>query len=151
MPPPQLPDSRPTNRLLLVEDDPDIIPLFARGLRQVNPVASLIWTLDSEAAIALIETGLCDAVVADYAIEGASTGWALLELCRTREPALPFGLTSALPLRSVETNGTPFLAKPFAIRDVVRFLRLILPGAQAALANDATSLASASTALSAPH
>jgi len=147
----QLADPRHCDRLLLVEDDPDIIPLFVRGLRRVNPSASLIWTLDSEAGIALIEAGFCDAVVADYAIEGASTGWALSELCRTRTPVLPFGLTSVLPLRSVEAIGTPFLAKPFAIRDVASFLRLVLPGAQVALASDATSLASSSTALSAPQ
>ncbi len=138
-------------RLLLVEDDPDIIPIFVRGLRRVAPTASLIWTLDSEAGMALIESGLCDAVVADYAIEGTSTGWALWELCRTRKPALPFGLTSALPLGSVEASGAPFLAKPFAIRDVMTFLSQILPGAQTDLASDATSPASSRTAPSAPH
>jgi CheY-like chemotaxis protein len=142
------PDARRGHRLLLVEDDPDIIPLFVRALRRVDPVASLIWTLDSEAGIELIQAWLCDAVVADYAIEGASTGWALSLLCR--EHALPFGLTSALPLGSVETAGTPFLAKPLTIPDTMRFLEQFLPGAQTASASESISFESSSTAPSAP-
>lgn len=137
------------DRLLLIEDDPDIIPLFVRVLRKVDPVASLIWTLDSEAGIALIETGLCDAVIADYAIEGAATGWALSQLCRARAPGLPFGLTSALPLRSAEQSGMPFLAKPFAMREVESFLRVLLPGAQT-VASDAINPDSSCMALSIP-
>ena len=114
-------------RVLVVEDDPDLIPLFVRALRAVDPELCLLWTMDSEAAWILLASRACDAVVADYAIRGNETGWSLASWCRASAPAIPFGLTSALPLGSIEALGTPFLPKPFSIRQLVAFLHRIVP------------------------
>ena len=117
----------PLRRVLVVEDDPDLIPLFVRALRVVDPELGLLWSMDSDAARILLFAGACEAVVADYAIPGQATGWSLASWCRELTPAIPFGLTSALPLGSIEALGAPFLPKPFSIRELVAFLHRIVP------------------------
>lgn len=117
----------PLRRVLVVEDDPDLIPLFVRALRAVDPELCLLWTMDSEAARIVLASRVCEAVVADYAIPGRETGWSLAFWCRASTPPIPCGLTSALPLGSIEALGSPFLRKPFSIRELVAFLHRILP------------------------
>jgi DNA-binding response OmpR family regulator len=121
----------PVRRMLVVEDDPDLIPLFVRALRAVDPELCLLWTMDSEAARIVLASRACEAVVADYVIQGHETGWSLVPWCRASTPAIPFGLTSALPLGSIEALGSPFLRKPFSIRQLVAFLDRIVPQQEA--------------------
>ena len=117
----------PLRRVLVVEDDPDLIPLFVRALRAVDPELCLLWSMDSDAARILLLAGACEAVVADYTIPGRETGWSLASCCREATPAIPFGLTSALPLGSIEALGSPFLLKPFSLRELVAFLHRLVP------------------------
>lgn len=113
-------------RVLLVEDDPDIVPLVVRELRELDLECSVQWCMDSEAASRALLTSRYDAVVADYLIEGASTGWSLHDRARHIDPELGYGLLSALPLEGVEHLGVPFLQKPFTPSTLRAFLRTLL-------------------------
>ncbi len=112
-------------RVLLVEDDPDVAPLVYRGLRDVDPLLSIVWASDSARAREALSSGSFDVVIADYSIDGGGTGWTLLEEARARDPGVRCGILSALPL-GIEKLGTPFLHKPFARHELISFLRPLL-------------------------
>lgn len=125
-------------RVLLVEDDPDIVPLVVRELRELDPGCAVQWCTDSETASRALHADRYDAVVADYMIEGAGTGWSLHESARQIDSDLGYGLLSALPLEALEHLGVPFLQKPFTPSTLRAFLRTLLvtrlpkgPGASA--------------------
>lgn len=118
-----------TRRVLVVEDDPDLMSLITRTIRDLDPDICVQWSMDSEAARVCLRGCRYDAVLADYLIEGDSVGWCLREDCSEWQPGVPFALMSALPLSGTATLGVPFLKKPFSRRQLGSFLRALLePG-----------------------
>jgi DNA-binding response OmpR family regulator len=115
-------------RVLVVDDDPDLMSLVAREFRAQDPDVCIQWSMDFEAARACLRSCRYDAVLADYLIEGAAGGWSLRSDCDVCQPGVPFALMSALPLSGTEKLGVPFLKKPFSRHELSSFLRSLLDG-----------------------
>lgn len=120
------PTAGPT-RVLLVEDDPDMVPLVVHLLREIEPGCAVQWCMDSETARSALFQRPFHAVIADYLIEGQATGWSLREPLHTLHPDAGYGLLSALPLEALDRLGVPFLHKPFTQAALRAFLRTLLP------------------------
>ena len=108
-------------RLLLVEDEPAIRQILARGLRRhgliVRPVA------DAELALAALGSGESfDVLLSDVMMPGID-GVELASRARSAHPSLAVLLMSGfadLPLhQAAETAGIGFIAKPFALHELL--------------------------------
>ncbi len=117
------PNAEP-RRLLIVEDDPDLVSFLHRAARRVDPDVLVDWIPDADGARdALLRTRFA-AVLADYAIEGDGTGWGLRQLVEETQDGAGFAVMSAMPLRP--EDGVPFLRKPFSERRAEHFLRNLI-------------------------
>ena len=108
-------------RLLLVEDEPGIRQILARGLRRhgltVHPVA------DADLALEALQSGEpFDVLLSDVMMPGLD-GVELASRARAAQPALAVLLMSGFaepPLhRAAETAGIGFIAKPFALDELI--------------------------------
>lgn len=118
-------------RILLVEDEPGIRQILTRGLRRhglsVRPVT------DAEMALAALESGEAfDALLSDVMMPGLD-GVELARRARAAQPALAVLLMSGFaepPLhRAAETAGIGFIAKPFALDELVASLGMAIQAA----------------------
>jgi len=113
-------------RILVVEDDVASWNLIQRAVHAAVPDAAIQWASDAASALLALESCRFDAVVADYLIEGASTGWSVLNECRRLQPDARVGMTSALPIRPPRGEECLFLRKPFEITSCVDFMAQLL-------------------------
>ncbi len=122
--PTAMPDNRQW-RVLIVEDEPVIAfaleeLLIASGF-QIAGVATRL-----EAALAMIESGVCDAAILDTNLAGVSAGPAALALKARGVPYLVLSGYSSSQLQRV-FSGVPCLQKPCRPARLVEALCSILP------------------------
>ena len=106
---------RNAERILIVEDDPDIQDILVEMLTPLCQAVKSAFTAHEA------ETLLKDAtlVICDQLLENGNRGLDLYRICRERYPATPFLLMSGLPdeifdqLVSEGVDCPPFLMKPF--------------------------------------
>ena len=112
----------PGQRVLLVEDNPEILRALADLLRENG--CQVIEAADGLAALSRIETEPIDLVLTDLAMPGAS-GWEVATACRERFPTAPIGLITGfgdqLEPAKIERHGVQFVvAKPFTSTELLR-------------------------------
>jgi len=122
--PAAMPDNK-NRRVLIVEDEPVIAfaleeLLIASGF-QIAGVATRL-----EAALAVIESGVCDAAIIDTNLAGVSAGPAAVALKARGVPYLILSGYSSSQLLSV-FSGAPCLQKPCRPDRLVEALCSILP------------------------
>lgn len=108
-------------RILLVEDDDSVRLTFDRGLRKHGLIVSA--AADGAAALRILDSGAeFDVLVSDVMMPGID-GVELAAMATQRRPGLKVVLMSGyaeLPLhRAADAQGVRFLAKPFALVDLV--------------------------------
>jgi DNA-binding response OmpR family regulator len=112
-------------RVLVVEDDLDLEPVFRRVLHAVDPELRLLWAKSAREAIQLLQGRPVGFVVADYML-GDMPGSQVQRWLERHAPQVPFAMISALPLSAelLRSDGTrvPFLPKPFSLDALVQFL-----------------------------
>ena len=112
-------------RVLVVEDDLDLEPVFRRVLHAVDPELRLLWARSAREAIQLLQGRPVAFVVADYLL-GDAPGSQVQRWLERHRPKVPFAMISALPLSSelLRADGTrvPFLPKPFSVEALIQFL-----------------------------
>jgi CheY-like chemotaxis protein len=112
--------------ILVVDDEPAILELLVLILREEG--YTLVSAGDGTAAIAVLERGVPDLVVADVMMPRLG-GLALVRRMRA-DPALahiPILLTSAAPRPALDgLMGIDFLAKPFALDTLLATVRRAL-------------------------
>jgi DNA-binding NtrC family response regulator len=112
-------------RVLVVEDDRDLEPVFRRVLRTIDPALQLDWTGGSPEAIRLLCRHSYRWVVADYLLDEGS-GTAVKRWMDFFRPRVPFAMISGnqLPAELVRSQGraVPFLPKPFSWNQLRGFL-----------------------------
>ena len=113
-------------RILVVEDDIESWNLIQRAVYTALPDAAIQWASDAASARLALESCRFDAVVADYMLEDASNGWAVLTECRRLQPDARVGMTSSLPIRPPRGQECPFLRKPFEIETCAEFMARLL-------------------------
>lgn len=116
-------------RVLVLEDDQDLEPVFRVALRRIGRDIRLDWATGSSAAIRLLSRNSYDGVVADQMLTDGS-GLAAKHWLEQFMPAMPFAMVSAAPLTTElarKQGGTiPFLPKPFSIDELHRLLARLL-------------------------
>jgi two-component system response regulator GlrR len=113
--------SRSKGRILLVDDDPDVLKLLELRLRAAG--FETISAGSGAEALARLEVDRPQAVVTDLRMEGMD-GLELFEAIRQRRPALPVLMLTAhgtIPDAVAATRGGvfAFLTKPFEGREVI--------------------------------
>ncbi|GAN78194.1 two component transcriptional regulator [Acidisphaera rubrifaciens HS-AP3] len=117
--------------MLLVDDEPAVLAVIARGLGRRG--WHVVAHPSAEAALAeaagVWPDGRPDAVVTDASLPGLD-GVALLRALAARWPGVPCVLLSGYAdARLPDRPGrTAFLAKPFALDDLLRALDSVLGG-----------------------
>lgn len=114
-------------RLLLIEDDPDMVAIVTRAARSLGSDLSVEWSADVDTALERLMEQEYDAVLSDYMIEGEHTGFFLLEECRKLRPQARIALMSVLPLRLPPGLGVPFVPKPVTVSRLRQVLQDLLP------------------------
>src|ERR671936_2702566 len=118
-------------RILIVEDEPRILSFVARGLDAEGYVVD--GAGDGAVALRRLEEVDYDLVVLDLLLPRVDGLTVLRELAR-RRPDLPVVILSArsdlaTKLRGFELGATDYVAKPFALDELLARVRVRLRGA----------------------
>jgi EAL domain-containing protein (putative c-di-GMP-specific phosphodiesterase class I)/ActR/RegA family two-component response regulator len=109
-----VPAARPTGRVLLVDDDPQLPRAFGRILRSAGFVVE--HAIDGTEAVAAIKRGGLDVVISDIDMPGLD-GIQLLRIAHTIDADLPLVLITGSPavetaIAAVEHGALRYLVKP---------------------------------------
>jgi DNA-binding NtrC family response regulator len=125
---------RPRPAVLIVEDDPTFRPILTRILKSIDPDVQVDWVRSVGAAHRKLQERRYRLVLADYFLEGISSGMELWKYCQSKLPETPFILMSGLHEKTVthlaQHEGVlspPYLRKPFA-SSAVRYAVLDVAG-----------------------
>lgn len=92
-------------RVLVVDDDPEVVDLAERRLRQYDDSFDVVGETDPEEALDILEGDVTlDCVVSDYRMDGM-TGIDLLQHVRERDEYLPFVLLTGRGGESVASDA----------------------------------------------
>jgi len=129
------PASPAYRRILLVEDDPELLPIIRHGARSLPGKAEIDWAPGIADGLHRLWAHPYDLVLVDYLLAETTTGLVLARWC-ARHTSSRIALMSAFPvapeLARAGLGTCPFLPKPFSLRRLRGFLRALLePGAPA--------------------
>lgn len=123
-------------RVLLIDDDPSLEPVFDALLHEVNTEIDIDYVTSAEAAFERLNeaSGIWkstpyDLIIADVFLDGKATGVDVWSLCQEAYPQMPALVMSSLPLnRILELIGRNsinplFLQKPFHFASCRRTLQ----------------------------
>jgi DNA-binding response OmpR family regulator len=119
-----MPDNQ-HRRILIVEDEPMLAFFLEEMLIEAGfAVAGVAGKL--EKALAVIESGVCDAAILDTNLAGVSAGPAAVALT---DRGLPFIVLSGYAPHQLQSvfSGAPHLQKPCQPARLLEVLRAILP------------------------
>lgn len=120
-------------KLLVVDDEPDILDVLARGLQRQLPGVTVVTAGSGEDAMRLVKGNGYAALLTDERMPGMS-GSDLIRWIRTEHPHCRRILMSAflgadLQDRATEAGAELLLSKPFRLEEAGSRLRAILgPG-----------------------
>lgn len=116
-------EERRRPRLLIVEDDPDIVMLIGLLARRALSNIEIQSVSTVHEATALLDEGRTfDLVIADFMLADSRSGYELRELFRERSVPCKFAMMSSMPLEFPELSDTAFLQKPFTPDEAKRFI-----------------------------
>ena len=126
-------------KVLLIEDDPTLEPVFNSILEGFDSKIEMDWVTSGEDAIHKLEESRLgakespyDLIIADIFLEGPITGVDFWDLCQNVYPDMPVLVMSGLPLhRFFEFIGSnnvcpPFLQKPLRLAECRETMKRIL-------------------------
>jgi len=97
-------------RILIVDDEPEILRLLARRLTRRGYQVS--QASGSQEALARLQEAIFDLAILDYMMPDTN-GLELARRCRTRQPTLQVLILTGSPVTSeIERAGYPYLRKP---------------------------------------
>lgn len=117
-----LPAARPTGRVLIVDDDPQLPRVFERILRGAG--FSVEQAADGAQAVAALKRGGFDVVLSDIDMPGLD-GIELLRVSHTLDPDLPVVLITGSPavetaIAALEHGALRYLVKPVPSAELAR-------------------------------
>lgn len=122
--------SEPIPAIIVVEDEPLILAIVGRVLRDLQLDYDIVTANTAASALAQARHRRCPLLITDYLL-GDSDGLALAREFKARYHAAVIMITAyATPeLRAAARHGPIdyFLTKPFTVRDLVQAVRAALP------------------------
>src|ERR1700759_299540 len=114
-------------RVLVVEDDPAMAAMVARGLRREGYAVDVVDT-GTDAVWTIVETDF-DVVVLDAMIP-APDGFEVLRQIRAKECRVPVLMLTARhstddKIRGLDAGADDYLSKPFAVGELLARLRAL--------------------------
>lgn len=117
-------------RILVVEDDPDMMCFVQKALASVAPDVVMDTACGVRTALSRLAEHEYSLVLADYLLEDGRPGLMLREIVRLVHPGTHFTMMSSLPLAEhLRLSGEPemdVLRKPFTLGNFQGFLRALL-------------------------
>src|SRR5579864_8135243 len=115
-------------RLLVVEDEPDLLTVVAQSLREDGYAVDA--AVDGEEGLFKVEGAPYDAVVLDLMMPRLD-GWAFLKKLRqkgNKTPVLILTARDALPdrVRGLDYGADDYLTKPFELAELLARLRALI-------------------------
>jgi two-component system OmpR family response regulator len=115
-------------RVLVVEDEPKMAALIARGLREEGHAADI--ARNGEDALWMVESAPYDAVVLDVMLPGQD-GFATLRKMREREVWVPVLMLTARDavgdrVSGLDAGADDYLTKPFSFAELFARLRAVV-------------------------
>lgn len=113
----------PSKKILVVDDEPDMLELLCAVLRAARPDAIIRGTTSPDEALQLDDGEPVDLLVTDYMMP-ALNGLELAQRFRERRPRLPIILLTAFPDASVQNEAfvarvNVFMKKPVDPREFI--------------------------------
>lgn len=115
-------------KILVMEDDPELEYLIEKVLKNINPSIQLDWAVSTEAGLTNLMKTLKDTdhphydlIISDIFLEGESTGVDFWRICREHFPCTPFIMTSSLSVEQFtsmagkKARKPAYLKKPFSL------------------------------------
>ena len=124
------PAGRPSETVLVCEDDPDVRAYSAEVLRELG--YEVLEARDGAAALSLLEQKgpAIDLLLTDVVLPGGMSGAAVAEVARRIAPALPVLFTTGYARNAIlpadGEDGTAVLTKPFTYADLASRVRTML-------------------------
>lgn len=120
-----------SKRVLVVDDDPDLLFLVAHGVKSLAPDYQVKTAVDGEVALAQAKQQKFDLIVTDYMMPGM-TGLELIEKVHEMSPETQFILMTAhhdtnrirSQLGDLELSG--FIGKPFTMPDLMDVVKKVI-------------------------
>jgi CheY-like chemotaxis protein len=114
--------------IVIAESDSHVRALIARIVARTYPACRISVVSDGAAALAITENRSADLLITTHHLSSIS-GLQLVRALRNRQRALPILLISSDPLEAaaLAAGANRFLRKPFALVDIERALRELLP------------------------
>ena len=117
-------------RILIVDDDPDILLLLTRSLTLVGPDYQLEVCQSGTEALTLGQIRPFDLVISDYSMDDLN-GLQLASKLKERQPELKVILMSGngyagLAQKTAEAGLNGFISKPFKLAKVFETVRAVL-------------------------
>lgn len=114
-------------RVLLVEDDVQLAPAVQMALREQGFSVNIVTT--GQQALAVVQSGDCDAVVLDLGLPDMD-GLDVLRSIRQKQSRLPVLVLTARDgvddrIRGLDRGADDYLVKPFAMPELFARLRVI--------------------------
>jgi DNA-binding response OmpR family regulator len=114
-------------RVLLVEDDVQLAPAVQMALREQGFSVNIVST--GQQALAVVQSGDCDAVVLDLGLPDMD-GLDVLRSIRQKQSRLPVLVLTARDgvddrIRGLDRGADDYLVKPFAMAELFARLRVI--------------------------
>ncbi|MGZ8940357.1 MAG: response regulator [Limisphaerales bacterium] len=105
-----------TQRVLIVDDDPNVATVTAEMVRALGHNAVVAWSADSALALWKETAGAFDLVIVDYLLGRGSGAKVAVKIARDN-PDIPIILTSGLSEDNVDLpdSRVRFLQKPFSV------------------------------------
>ena len=118
-------------RILIVDDDPDLLFLLSHGVKQLNPNYHVSTAIDGDTALNQIRKRKFDLLITDYMMPGMS-GLDLLQTVRRISPETQIVLMTAHhdsnglrdTVESLALGG--FVGKPFSLPEILQLVERVV-------------------------
>jgi DNA-binding response OmpR family regulator len=116
----------PTQRVLIIDDEPDILMVVAALLQRTIPGVEVMTAPSASHGLTLLDQRTCDLVLTDVNMP-RQNGFFVLNEAKRRRASLPVVLMSGTPLarEAAAAGADGFILKPFSLQEFEATVRAV--------------------------